>query len=301
MTLAKEFAVFNRFYAAMPGPSQPNHMFAQSGTSCGTTETGVTYWSCGGLLPLFPQKTIYDSLSKAGKNFSIFYNDTPGDIYITSVLEKALSHAHKYNAKGRGFYDAAAEGTLPELSWIVPRYGGPHPNDDHPCHDVALGELLLKEVYESLRAGPKWNETALLVVYDDPGGFFDHHGPPVSAPPPEADCNKVRDKMRFAVKEKTKLTETSFVCARRCAPPLTPLQHNSGCPDKFAFDRLGMRLAALLVSPLVPKGTVIHDPVGPAADSKYELTSIAATVKNLFGLPNFLTKRDAWAGDLSVS
>ena len=127
----------------------------------------------------------------------------------------------------------------------MPRYGGPHPNDDHPCHDVALGELLLKEVYESLRAGPKWNKTALFVVYDDPGGFFDHHGPPVSAPPPDAECNK----------------------------------HNQGCPDKFNFDRLGMRLAALLVSPLVPKGTVINDPVGPAPDSKYELTSIASTVK----------------------
>ena len=58
MTLAKEFAVFNRFYAAVPGPSQPNHMFAQSGTSCGVTETGVTYWKCGGLLPLFPQVDI---------------------------------------------------------------------------------------------------------------------------------------------------------------------------------------------------------------------------------------------------
>ena len=63
MTLAKEFAVFNRFYAAVPGPSQPNHMFAQSGTSCGVTETGVTYWQCGGLLPLFPQ--VFISASRA--------------------------------------------------------------------------------------------------------------------------------------------------------------------------------------------------------------------------------------------
>jgi len=62
IALAKEFAVLNNLYAALPGPSQPNHMFAQSATSCGATETGVVYEECGGILPLFPQKTIYESL-----------------------------------------------------------------------------------------------------------------------------------------------------------------------------------------------------------------------------------------------
>jgi hypothetical protein len=76
-----------------------------------------------------------------------------------------------------------------------------------------------------------------------------------------------------------------------------------GCPDAFAFDRLGVRLANLLISPLLPKGTVIKDPAGPPGtptrpfnDSVYEMSSISATIKNLFGLPKFLTKRDAWAG-----
>ena len=48
--------VITRRYAALPGPSQPNHMFAQSATSCGVTETGTVYEECGGILPLFPQK-----------------------------------------------------------------------------------------------------------------------------------------------------------------------------------------------------------------------------------------------------
>ena len=49
---------------------------------------------------------------------------------------------------------------------------------------AAGGEELLMSVYEALRAGPGWNDSALLVVYDDPGGFFDHVQPPVHAPPP---------------------------------------------------------------------------------------------------------------------
>ena len=44
--------------------------------------------------------------------------------------------------------------------------------DQHPDHDVALGEALMKEVYEAVRNGPKWNSTLLLITYDEHGGFF---------------------------------------------------------------------------------------------------------------------------------
>ena len=67
MALAKEFGLFDRFFSAVPAPSQPNHMFAQSATSCGVTDTGVAYTECGGTLPLFPQRTIFDSMLADGK------------------------------------------------------------------------------------------------------------------------------------------------------------------------------------------------------------------------------------------
>jgi len=58
------------------------------------------------------------------------------------------------------FYQWAAEGTLPALSWVHP----PLQACDHPCHDVAKGERLLKDVYEALRAGKKWKNTMLFVA-----------------------------------------------------------------------------------------------------------------------------------------
>lgn len=273
LALAREFAVFDRFHAAVPGPSQPNHMFAQSATACGVTETGTVFTECGGLLPLFPQRTIYDALLEAGHEFNVFINGSldegvPGDVFLWGLLRHLPPRLHTFSSPRHGLFARAAAGTLPALSWVLPRGGGDAPNDDHPCHDVALGEALLKAVYEALRAGPKWESTALLVVYDDAGGFFDHAPTPMRAPPPRSPCD------------------------------IGP-----GCPDAFSFDRLGLRLAALLISPFVPRGHVIHDPPGPpgtpfrpAADSKYELSSIPATLKHLFGLPRFLTERDAWAG-----
>ena len=48
------------------------------------------------------------------------------------------------------FYEQAAAGTLPSFSWLMP----PMQACDHPCHDMAKGERLLKDVYEALREGP---------------------------------------------------------------------------------------------------------------------------------------------------
>ncbi len=47
--------------------------------------------------------------------------------------------------------------------------------DQHPDHDVALGEQMMKEVYEAVRSSPKWNNTLLLITYDEHGGFFVRH------------------------------------------------------------------------------------------------------------------------------
>ena len=75
------------------------------------------------------------------------------------------------------FYHAAEHGTLPNFSFVLPRQGtntttGQGPNDDHPCHDVALGELLLKDTYEAVRSGAGWNKTVMFLIYDDAGGFY---------------------------------------------------------------------------------------------------------------------------------
>ncbi|XP_037417013.1 non-specific phospholipase C2-like [Triticum dicoccoides] len=59
-----------------------------------------------------------------------------------------------------------------------------------------------------------------------------------------------------------------------------------------------VRVPAILISPWIEKGTVMHGPNGsPTPTSQFEHSSIPATVKKLFNLPqDFLTKRDAWAG-----
>ena len=72
---------------------------------------------------------------------------------MTGFVEQALSMSQNL--------------TETNLSVIEPRYfdiKGLPANDDHPSHDVANGQKLVKEVYETLRASPQWNETLLVIT-----------------------------------------------------------------------------------------------------------------------------------------
>ena len=161
------------------------------------------------------------------------------------------------------FADHARRGALPNYAVIEQHYLDSKldpANDDHPSHDVYQGQMLVKYVYETLRASPQWNQTLLVITYDEHGGFFDHVPTPVAGVP----------------------SPDGIV-----GPP----------PYNFTFDRLGVRVPAILVSPWIDRGTVVHGPHGPTPTSQYEHSSIPATVKKIFGLPqDFLTRRDAWAG-----
>ena len=82
------------------------------------------------------------------------------DAYMDGVL-RHVDRVFNFDA----FHRDARAGRLPQFSYFLP----PGNMSDHPCNDVRHGEALLKDVYESLRAGPGWNRTMLLVTYDDAG------------------------------------------------------------------------------------------------------------------------------------
>ncbi|PIM98111.1 hypothetical protein CDL12_29410 [Handroanthus impetiginosus] len=156
------------------------------------------------------------------------------------------------------------EGKLPNYVVIEQRYFGVKlvpGNDDHPPHDPLEGQKFVKEVYEALRSSPQWNEILFVVIYDEHGGFYDHVPTPVvGVPSPDGIVGPE--------------------------------------PYKYKFDSLGVRVPAMLISPWIERGTVVHGPSGPYPTSEFEHSSIPATVKKIFGLKEFLTKRDAWAGTL---
>jgi phospholipase C len=71
------------------------------------------------------------------------------------------------------FYQAAANGTLPEVSFIV----GPAELSEHPPYMPKDGAWLQKKVVDAVTNSPKYNSTLLMISYDETGGFGDHVTP----------------------------------------------------------------------------------------------------------------------------
>ena len=77
------------------------------------------------------------------------------------------------------FYTAAAQGTLPAVSWIAPS----QPDSDHPPANLATGQAYVTNLINTIMRGPDWDSTAIFLTWDDWGGFYDH------VVPPDADAN----------------------------------------------------------------------------------------------------------------
>lgn len=256
-SLAMEFAVCDRWFASVPTSTQPNRFYVHSATSHGEMSNVKRDLVMG-----FPQKTIFDSVDESGLTFGIYYQNIPATLFFQNL--RRLEHIKNFHKYELSFKKHAMEGKLPNYVVVEQRYFDLNispANDDHPSHDVYHGQKFVKEVYEILRASPQWNEMLLVITYDEHGGFYDHVATPVrNVPNPDGLNGHVAD-------------------------------------DYFKFDRLGVRVPTLLISPWINKGTVLHEPNGPTPHSQFEHSSVPATVKKLFNLDsNFLTLRDAWAG-----
>jgi phospholipase C len=71
------------------------------------------------------------------------------------------------------FKDISAD-TLPSVSWIVPDYA----NSDHPGNSSDTGPSWVAQVVNAIGKSPAWNTTAIVVLWDDWGGWYDHVKPP---------------------------------------------------------------------------------------------------------------------------
>jgi phospholipase C len=265
-TLATEFAVFNFWYSSLPGPTWPNRFFIHAATSGGLVDSPTTGQILAGFS--FKNKTIYERLEDAGKDWCIYHDGLPQTAGISSHRDEFVDPLTEQFQAIEEFAEDVKNGELPDYSFIEPQYDTGNNyvdgNSMHPLNDIRKGEALVKQVYETLRNSPRyWQETMLIITFDEHGGFYDHQAPPRTAVP-------TGDDLTYA---------------------------SQGHP--FAFDRLGVRVPAIVVSAYTQKGTVVgRDP--QAAAAVFDHGSVLATVEKRFGLPP-LTRRDASANTLDVA
>lgn len=276
--LATTFAICDQWYSSIPGPTWPNRFFVHGASSSGLDASPSTAqigeWELPGDGFKYPNGSIYDALGAANIPYR-FYNDTtglPGELSLYSDDPQngsavgavpqvtALSGVSPLDFHSLQHFAADLQGPYPwPYTFIEPHYGdltsGSYAggSSQHPMDDVYGGEHLLAAVYAAIRNSPYWNTSLLIVTYDEHGGFYDSAAPgPATAPGdnPEYGYNQFG----------------------------------------FNFEQYGVRVPAVVVSPLIPAGTV--------SSTLYDHSSVLKTLEQLFGL-GALTQRDAAAQDLT--
>ena len=281
--LALQFAVCDRWFCSVPGETWPNRNYMHAATSDGETDIEIRPYS---------NRTIFELLEDNGATWHIYHDDTPQAWAFPALWDTPDRHAKWYPTAR--FAEHAAAGDLPSYSFIEPNHRPPlHTPDHDPAFggspdvstsqhpennlvsnaaydtfdpatgtDFARGEGLIATIYEALRSNPHlFARTLLLITYDEHGGLYDHVPPPTGVPAPAGG--------------RSTLTRILHAISHRQV-------------RRFGFTMLGPRVPAVIVSPLIEPGTLIHQ--------VHDHASVPATLRALFA-PRAapLTRRDAWA------
>ncbi len=280
-SLGKQYAVCDRWYSSMPTQTNPNRAFSLCGTSLGRLVNGGFDHDA---IEQFNTKTIWNALAEQNVSMGIYYHEIWHDEqcftqytfpYLNRVNKpgRTLLEIMQIDDPSKGFYARAKAGTLPAFTYIEPKWGYGvsfdtciQGNDYHPPTDVRQGEKLLHDIYTALKSNKKaWEQTLLIVTFDEHGGTYDHHSPAWGATNPnDLDSNR----------------------------------------SPFNFHLFGVRVPTLLISPYVWPSTVFRAPadkppydhtsilatllrwkgIDPANAGLYDRVSVAPTFEGALSL-----------------
>jgi phospholipase C len=290
--LAETFAISDRYFAAVIGPTFPNRSYFLAATSFGHLSTSETL-TAGGYKPI--TGTIFDRLDAAGVSWIDYYSDLPYSL----IFATSAGHTKPVTA----FAADAAAGTLPAVAFVDPSAfpdqminGQLFQTDEHPPWDIRAGEYFVSTIITALRNSASWNDSILLLTYDEHGGFYDHVAPPPvpqggAATPDGIAPGQCADASNPPASEAVGGGATCNASRTSAAPGLCPTFTPTGPypADCATFNQFGFRVPFVAVSPFAKPHYVSH--------TLGSHTSILALLEKRFSLPS-LTARDANADDL---
>lgn len=189
--LAKEFAIGDRYFCSMLGPTWPNRMYLYSGSSWGLT---------GNSFPTKEVPNIFQALIDAGiewKNYKT--NLAPPAMFLSTFLESTAGCGRDNGETCRLFDIEKAvpdivEGNLPPVTFIDPGHLSQiDETSEHPPGNVQVGQKFVWEIVDAVTRSKAWDRIALFITYDEHGGFADHVPPPPACDPLTGDPDDPED------------------------------------------------------------------------------------------------------------
>ncbi|HEX8111255.1 MAG TPA: alkaline phosphatase family protein [Kofleriaceae bacterium] len=303
--LAQRFAIDDRFFAPVLGPTFPNRAYLMAATSFGHLVTSDQIPPLAGFKPI--HGTIWDLLDRNHVSWVDYYQDVPQGASFR-VLGSTLFSSH-FAPLSLFLAHAAGRGELPSVAFVDPNFGAfreASRNDEEAPTDIQRGQAFVSRVINAVRNGPRWADSVIFVVYDEHGGLYDHVPPPPAIPPDTIEPGQCAD---LSDPPASLLPGGGAECSsnHKSSSDVTVAQATALCPalaarptglypaDCAHFDQYGVRVPFVAVSPFSRPQYVSHT----IADH----TSILAFIETAFlppvgGQRQYLTARDQSADNL---
>ena len=175
---ARRYTLCDRFFSSLTGPSEPNHLYTVAAQSGGLVNNpGPAVARKEGV---YHFKTAAELLESNGVSWKYYdekpnprlhslWNPLPGFKNFTpdsALMKKVVPLAD--------FFTDIKNDQLPSVCWIVPS----GPDSEHPPRDSARGMWHVTGLVNAIMNSPYWKDTAIIITWDDFGGFYDHVAPP---------------------------------------------------------------------------------------------------------------------------
>jgi phospholipase C len=270
--LARTNLYFDNWFSSMPGPTWPNRLFAHAASSGGLDNSLSAFNAAEavtnrGYALQFQNGHIFDRLTANNVTWRVYHHhrgfpdiDFPQALCLKGMVDKR--NDPRFFRYFGSFASDVAAGDVAEYTFIEPKYDLPgyvNGNSQHPIGAISTGEFLIKAVQRAIFTQKVGDHSTLLVTWDEHGGFFDHVTPSPATPPGDAPLNHGR------------------------------AHYPGNCP----FDRLGVRVPAVLVSPWLPAGLGSNI----FKNSSFDHSSIIRSLRSTFSLGGRLTNRDGASPD----
>lgn len=176
--LVRDYQSYDRWHCSLLGPTQPNRFYMHSGQSGSRKNNDIppvagykdhnSNWYRGWNWP-----TIWSLLDKANITGNYFVGNLPVLAYWGRRHLNRIRHVSD-------FYARCEAGLLPAVSFVDPFFsvGDSFGNDDHPHADIRLGQAFLSDITEAFTNSRHYRQGAMVITYDEWGGFYDHVDPP---------------------------------------------------------------------------------------------------------------------------
>jgi len=210
-TYAKDYVLADQFFSSVKSYSQPNHWYMIAGNSpqvslyqgstqekraCYDSATGqLTLATCSYIDQAQEIQTMADLFNAHGISWKYYDSPIPHGATLDAAIKGTCKGCNPWaywnplDAKNSSYTDPSytnnivareqlfwdiGNGTLPQVSWVIPS----SPISDHPPANVTLGMWWITDIVDRVMQSKYWWSTAIVVLWDDYGGFFDTVAPP---------------------------------------------------------------------------------------------------------------------------